>query len=313
MPAAIEIGAPLAVKTGASPAVKADLPEQMAGRYAAPRVIPIAAAPAVKTDESPAVKNEEGEGTAIDRAEIAPGNVLNDAFAPIISCLRLASSHHATSLPAAPRPQVSRIVISGFAFAIGVLSLVAGFVVAFHRTEPVPGPQADSSPLQLSAPDGPSKPKPSPAAKNPAAVPEANPQPEAGPDASVEPAPAKVVSPITTTHRMMTPDRASRGPTVRVASRPTRGSHVPAFSRVPAPISTRRTTSAPGPSGAMERSAQRYFHLADQQLHKGNYSAAAAEYKRAWRIEENHAAAKGRLARARQAMQAKNESIGQPH
>jgi len=49
--------------------------------------------------------------------------------------------------------------------------------------------------------------------------------------------------------------------------------------------------------------------LADQQLHKGNYAAAAANYKRAWRIEEHIAAAKGRRARARLTMQAEKESI----
>jgi len=49
--------------------------------------------------------------------------------------------------------------------------------------------------------------------------------------------------------------------------------------------------------------------LANQQMHEGNYAAAAANYKRAWRIEENSAAAKGRLVRARRAMQAEKESI----
>jgi len=59
----------------------------------------------------------------------------------------------------------------------------------------------------------------------------------------------------------------------------------------------------------MARSAQRYFDLANLQMHKGNYAAAAANYKRAWRIEENSAAAKGRLARARRTMLAEKESI----
>jgi len=58
-------------------------------------------------------------------------------------------------------------------------------------------------------------------------------------------------------------------------------------------------TLAPGSRGAMARSAQSYFDLANQQMHKGNYAAAAANYKRAWRIEENSAAAEGRLVRAR--------------
>jgi hypothetical protein len=44
-------------------------------------------------------------------------------------------------------------------------------------------------------------------------------------------------------------------------------------------------------------------------MHKGNYAAAAANYKRAWQIEENSAAAKGRLVRARRTMLAEKESI----
>jgi hypothetical protein len=59
----------------------------------------------------------------------------------------------------------------------------------------------------------------------------------------------------------------------------------------------------------MARSAQSYFDLANQQMHEGNYAAAAANYKRAWRIEESSAAAKGRMVRARQAMQAEKDSV----
>ena len=59
----------------------------------------------------------------------------------------------------------------------------------------------------------------------------------------------------------------------------------------------------------MARSAQSYFDLANQEMHKGDYAAAAANYKRAWRIEENIAAAKGRLVRARRALQEEKESI----
>ena len=59
----------------------------------------------------------------------------------------------------------------------------------------------------------------------------------------------------------------------------------------------------------MARSAQSYFDLADRQMHQGNYAAAAANYQRAWQIEEKSAAAKGRLVRARQEMQAEKESI----
>jgi hypothetical protein len=74
VPPAIEIGATLAAKTDASPAVKAKLPEQTAERCIAPQVIPITAAPAVEADVPPAVKKEkaEKEGARIDRAEFAP-------------------------------------------------------------------------------------------------------------------------------------------------------------------------------------------------------------------------------------------------
>ena len=311
VPPAIEIGATLAAKTDASLAVKANLPEQTAGQYDAPPVIPIAAAPAMKADVPPAAKWEEAEeeGTRIDRAEIAPKNALGRFFAPIISWLRLASSNLAAPKPAASRPQVSRIVISRFAAAIGALSLCVCFIVAFHRIGAVPGSQAHSSPPQLNSPDSPSAPGPTSVAENPATAPEMTPQVGAGPDAAVKPASAKVASSITTTHRMMTPERASRGATARVASRSSGGSHAAAFSRVPRSTSTRRMTLAPVSRGAMARSAQSYFDLAYQQMHKGNYAAATANYKRAWRIEENSAAAKGRLVRARRAMQAEKESI----
>ena len=311
VPPAIEIGATLAAKTDASPAVKAKLPEQTAGQYVAPPVIPIAAAPAMKADVPPAVKKDkaEKEGTVIDRAEIAPKNALDRSFAPIISWLRLASSNLAASKAAASRPQVSRIVISRFAAAIGALSLCVCFIVVFHRIGAVPGSQAHRSPPQLNSPDSPSAPGPTSVAENPATVPEVTPQAGAGPDAAVKPASAEVASSITTTHRMMTPERASRGATAGVASRSSGGSHAAAFSRVPTSTSTRRMTLAPASRGARSRSAQSYFDLANQQMHKGNYAAAAANYKRAWRIEENSAAAKGRLVRARRAMQAEKESI----
>jgi hypothetical protein len=309
VPPAIEIGATLAAKTAASPAVKAKLPEQTAGQYVAPPVIPIAAAPAIEADMPPVVKMEEAEeeGTGIARAEFAPSNALDRSFAPMFPWLRLRSSNLAASKPAASRPQVSRIVILRFAAAIGALSLCVCFILAFHRIGAVPGSQAHSSPPQLNSPDSPSVPEPTPVAEGPATVPEGPPQAGDAPDTAVKPPPGKVASPIATTHRMTTPERASRGATARVATRSSGGPHAAAFSRAPA--STRRTTSAPGSRGAMARSAQRYFDLANQQMHKGNYAAAAANYKRAWQIEENSAAAKGRLVRARRTMQAENERI----
>ena len=68
-------------------------------------------------------------------------------------------------------------------------------------------------------------------------------------------------------------------------------------------------TPAPASHGAMAPSAQRYFDLANQQMHKGNYAAAAADYKLAWRMQEKNAAAKGRLVRARRATQPQKRSI----
>jgi hypothetical protein len=326
VPPAVEIGAALAAKTDASPAVNAKLPEQTAGQYVAPPIIPIAVEPAMMADAPPAVEKEEteNEGTGIDRAEFAPRSALDRSFAPviswpiiswpIISWLRLGSSNPASpnlaaSKPAASRPQVSRIVIFRFAAAIGALSLCAFFIVAFHRIEAVPGSQAHSSPPQLNSPDPPSAPGPASVAENPATVPDGPPQAGDGPDAAVEPAPAKEASSITATHRMTTPERTSRGDTARVASRSRGGPHTAAFSTVPTSTSTRRVTLAPSSRGPMARPAQSYFDLASQQMHNGNYAAAAANYKRAWRIEENRAAAKGRLVRARRAMQAENESI----
>ena len=327
VPPAIEIAAALAAKTAALPAVKAKLPEQMAAQYVAPPVIPIAVAPAVKADVPPAVKKEkaEKEGNATDRVEIAPRSALDRSFAPtiswpIISWLKLASSKLASSNPAASRPaasppQASRIVIYRVAAAIGALSLCVGFIVVFHRIGAVPGSQAHSSPPQLNSPDSPSAPEPTSVAEDPATVPEVNPQAGDAPDTAVKPSPAKVASPIATTHPMMTPERPSRRATARVASGSSGGSHDAAFSRAPASTSARRMTSAPESRGAMARSAQRYFDLANLQMHKGNYAAAAANYKRAWQIEGNNAAARGRLVRARRAMQAertmqaKEESI----
>ncbi len=304
--AALAIGATPAATTDAWPAVKAELPEQTAGQYVAPPVIPIAAAPAMKADVPPAVQWEEAEedGTRIDRAEIAPRNALDRLFAPKASWLRFASSNLAAS-----RPQVSRIVIFRFAAAIGALSLCAFFIVAFHRVGAVPGSHARSSPSQLNAPDSPSAPGPTSVAENPAPVPEVTPEAGAGPDAAVEPASGKVASLTNTTHRMMTPERASRGGPARIASRSSGGSHAAASSRVPALTSTRRLTLAPPSLGGVARSAQSYFALANRQMHEGNYAAAEANYQRAWRIEENGAAAKGRLVRARRAMQAEKESI----
>ena len=310
----VEDFVPPAIGIGATPAVKANLPEQTAAQSAAPRVIGVAAAPAMMADVTPAVKRDSAqmEGAEIDGAENAPKHVPDGPFAPIISRLRFAWPNPAMPKPTAFRLQVSRTAILMFAAAIGALSMCVGFVVGFHGTRAAPGSQAHSSPPQLSSPVSPSAPGPTSVAGDAATVPEATAQADAVADAAAEPPPEKTTSPITTTHRMTTPGRASRGATARVASRSSGRIHAAAFSRVPASTSTRRITLAPGSRGATARSAQRYFDLADQEMHKGNYAAASANYKRAWRIEENRAAAKGRLARARRTMQAEKENIASP-
>ncbi len=343
VPQGIEIVATPAVRTDASPAVKTKLLEQTAGQYATPPEIPIAVAPAMKADVAPAVKQEETEmeGGVFGSREIAPRSVLDRSFAQIFSWSRFTSLNSSTHKPTASRTQVSRILISGFAAAIGALSLCVCFIVVFHRIGAAPGSQAHSSPPHLISPDSPSSPGPASAAGNSSAAPEATPQssdspnpatvpettPQAGdsrdgatasevthragdsPDPAVEPATAKVDSSIPATHRRMTQQREFSGATAHVAPRSREGSHAVAFSRVRTSTSTRRMTLAPGSHGAMALSAQSYFRLADQQLHQGNYAGASANYQRAWRIEEKDAAAKGRLARARRAMQAEKESI----
>jgi len=311
VPAAIEIAATLAAKTNASPVVATELAEQTSPQNVAPPGLPIAATPATEADVPPAVKmeNAEEEETAIDRAEFAPGKALDRSFAPRFPWFRRAWSNLAAFKPAMSRPQVSRNVILGFAAAIVALALSVSFFVAFHRIGAAPGSQAHSSLPQLNVPDSPSAPESTSVPEDPASVPEGPPHASDAPDAAVKPSPSKVAPPITTTHRMTTPERASRGATARVVSRSRAGSRAAAFSRAPASTSTRRMTLAPGPLGTVARSAQSYFDLANRQMHMGNYAAAAANYKRAWRIEEASAAAKGRLARARRTMLAEKESI----
>jgi len=311
-----EIGATLTARTDASPAVKEELPEQTAEPYIAPTVISMAAARAMEADVPPAVRWEDAEedGTGIDGAEIAPRRTLDRLLAPKASWLRFARSNPTASNLDSSGPEestshVSRIAILRYAAAIGALSLCAFFIFAFHRVGAVPGSPAHSSPPPLNVPDPPSAPEPTPVAENPEPVPEVAPEAGDGPDAAAEPAPAKVAPATTSTHRTMTPDRASRGGPAHVAPRSSGGSHATKFSKVPTSTSTRRTALEPAYRGAMTRSAQRYFDLAKQQMHEGNYAAAEANYQRGWRIEENSAAAKGRMVRARRAMHAQRESI----
>ncbi len=310
-----ESGATLTARTDVPPAVKEELHEQTAESYVEPPAVSIESAPAIEGDVPPAVRWEdaEEEGTEIDYAEIAPRSTLDRLFAPKASWLRSARSNPAASNLESSGPEestshVSRIAIFRFAAAIGALSLCAFFIFAFHRVGAVSGSPAHNSSPQLNAPEPPSAPEPTPVAENPEPVPEVAPQAGDGPDAAVEPAPAKVAPANATTHKV-TPEHASRGGPAHVASRPSGGSHAAASSRVPTSTSTQRTTLAPAYRGAMTGSAQKYFDLAKQQMHEGNYAAAEANYQRGWRIEENSAAVRGRMVRARRAMQAQRESI----
>jgi hypothetical protein len=169
--------------------------------------------------------------------------------------------------------------------------------------EPVADPEAEVKP----APGVPAEAVADPEAEVKPA-PEAPAEAIAKPKAAAKPSPAKRAFPVSTPRPMMAPEPASPGATARVA-RSSGGSQSAAHSRVPTPTSNGRTTLAPGSRGAMERSAQSYFDLAKRQMRMGNYSAATANYQRAWRIEETIAAAKGREARTRRAMQARNEII----
>ena len=116
----------------------------------------------------------------------------------------------------------------------------------------------------------------------------------------------------TSTRRMTKLATESRGAMARTASRLGRGSRTTASSRIPTSKSTstrRMTKLATGSRGATARTAQSYVDSANQQMDKGNYTAAIASYKQAWQVDGNRTAAKARLGRARRAMQAENEII----
>jgi hypothetical protein len=258
--------------------------------------------PAARADASRSMKTKSPEQAA--GQTVAPQNVLDRSFEPIVLWLRFAFSNLATF-----RLGASRQVMLKFAAAIGALSLCVYLAIAWHRI----GAASDSRthnavPRLKTSPRSPSAPTPTPGSVNLTTEPESPPEAIPDQEAPDGPPPAEVASSITTADTTMTPERGSPVPAERVA-RSRGGSDAAAISRVPTSRSTRRLTLPPGSPGATARSAKRYFDLADRLLHEGNYAAAAANYKRAWRIEEHIAIAKGRQARARLAMQAKNESI----
>ena len=109
---------------------------------------------------------------------------------------------------------------------------------------------------------------------------------------------------------MMAQAPASRGAKRRMASRSSGSSHTALFSSVPASTSQgRMMTPATVSRGATARAAQSYIDSAKRQMDKGNYTAAIANYKRAWQLDGNSSAAKAHVERARRAMQAENEII----
>jgi hypothetical protein len=127
-------------------------------------------------------------------------------------------------------------------------------------------------------------------------------QPEPGFRAASSPTTSRL------TRGMKTPAQPYRGKT-RVAKKPVGNSSHPEVSqRVPAATSTRRmTTLAVRSHAAAAHPAQSYIDSANRHMDKGNYSAAIANYKRAFQVDRNSSAAKARLDRAHRAMQAENE------
>jgi hypothetical protein len=133
-------------------------------------------------------------------------------------------------------------------------------------------------------------------------------EPRSQPERLVAPSPRTSRS----TRRMMAQAQvpASRGAKRHIASRPGEISHTALFSSVPASTSTRRMmTPAMGSRGAAARVAQSYIDSAKRQMDKGNYTAAIANYKRAWQVDGNSSAAKVQMERARRAMQAENNIL----
>lgn len=134
------------------------------------------------------------------------------------------------------------------------------------------------------------------------------------PDRGLQTAPSPRIprTKSTSARRMTTRAPGSRGATARIASRSGGSSPTAALSKIPTSKSTstrRMTTVAAESRGATARAAQSYLDSASRQMDKGNYTAAIANYKRAWQVAGNSAATKARLERARRAMQAENEII----
>ncbi len=230
VPPPIEIDATLATQIDAALAMKAKLPEEVAGLELAPPEVQIKAAPAAKIDAASVAKEEEREeSAAIASAEFAYENAHENAsdpapdrsLAPIVSWLksvaskfgttgveasgivaskleasRLIASRLAASRITAPKLGMSRLAVSRVATAIGGLGLCVCFVIAWHRIGAVPGSQAHNSPVQLSSPSSSPLPEPVRVAESSITLPAVTDQRIAGPEAAAEPASVKLASSV---------------------------------------------------------------------------------------------------------------------
>lgn len=219
----VENFVPPPIEIDAALAMKAKLPEEVAGLEFVPPAVQIEAAPAAKVDAS-AVAKEEGlqeENAAIESAESAREDAPGRFFAPIASWMRAAASQVETSRVAAfravtskleaSRRAASRLVESGsvaskavtsrlamsrVATAIGALGLCVCFVIAWHRIGAVPGSQAHNSPPQLNSPSSSPLPESVRVAESSSTLPPVTDRRIAGAEAAVEPAAVKLASSV---------------------------------------------------------------------------------------------------------------------
>lgn len=233
VPPPIVIDATLAVQIDASLAMKAKLPEEVAGLELAPLVVPIEAAPAAKID-APAVAKKEGPGeeenAAIESVESARQDVPGRSYPPIAARVRfiahgvvtfgraasgfvaskleaskmgtqtaaskIQSSRTAATRLIASKVGTSKVTISRMATAIGAIGLCICFVITWHRIGAVPGSQAHNSPPQLNLPSSSPMPETVRVAESSTTLPAVTDQRIAGAEAAVEGASVKLASSV---------------------------------------------------------------------------------------------------------------------
>lgn len=222
-PPPIVIDDTLAAQIDASLAMKAKLPEEVAGLEAVPRVGQIEATPVAKIDALAIAKEEETEkeSAAIESVASARVGAPGRSFAPIVSWVRsiasgfdtfsrAASGFAASKVEAsrriasrlaearstASKVVTSRLAMSRVATSLGALGLCICFVVAWHRIGGIPGSQAHNSPVQLSSPSSSPMPEPVRVAESSSTRPAVNDQRIAGAEAAVEPASVKLASSV---------------------------------------------------------------------------------------------------------------------